>query len=1001
MRISDITEKGSPKSEMIFHEDPQKLHIGTLPDHCYFIPFAKGQNAFGVRDSSERFELLNGEWDFDYYDSIIDMPDDFTVQQNSRRLPVPSNWQLHGYDRPQYTNVCYPIPFDPPYVPDDIPVGVYGRDYAYSPDGLRRILCFEGVDSCVYLYINGRSAGYSQVSHHTSEFDITDMLCEGVNRITAAVLKWCDGTYLEDQDKFRLSGIFRDVYVLSRPERRLENYRITAEPDGAENGHIKVTVQGVPARLRLYDGDTLVCEGDVSEGSPFEQTVAGVKLWSAESPYLYRLEIETDSEVIGERVGFRRVEITDGIFKLNGRHIKLFGVNRHDSYPDTGYYADRDRMRKDLTMMKLHNINAVRTSHYPNAPEFYAMCDELGLYVIDEADLESHGCTEVYNDLKWTYENGYNGIALIAGDRQFKDAILDRERLLVMRDVNRPCVLMWSLGNESGYGENLREGAKLIKSLDSTRPVHYESTHKLDDTSDDVLDMVSEMYTSPENIRKFLERTDESRPFVLCEYCHAMGNGPGDLEEYHDLFMESDRLMGGLVWEWADHAVILGHTPDGRVKYGYGGDSKERHNDGNFCMDALCYPDRTPHTGLLELKQVYRPVRVIKGDASDRFVINSLLRFTDAGEYLDCRWEITYDGGKYAEGSFSFTVPPMGAYEIVIPEAAAVYDTDAYIRFVFTAKNGFSAFADGDEVCFDQIKVHTAERKGYPASETVPVTAETAFEYTVTAGDIVYTFNRRTAQFDAICADGKNILAAPVEYNFFRAPIDNDTMKDEFYRAHLNDGIVKVYETVMTTEGGCAVIRAKQSFGWSIHQPFARIEAEYRINGDGVLDVSCTAELSNKVNFLPRFGLRLFLPKSFSAVDYYGYGEYESYADKHQASYIGNFSAAICDMHEDYVRPQENGSHCGCTRMTVTDGTVSLCFTEPDGFSFNASEYTQEELASKAHNFELEKCGYSVICADFAMAGTGSAACGPALADRYRLPVPHITGKIRITPAMC
>ena len=998
MDISSIAKKGSPKSEMIYHEDPRMLHIGTVPDHAYFIPFGKDQDAFAARGNSQYFELLNGEWDFFYYDSIIDMPDDFTDMRDYKSIVVPSNWQLKGYDKAQYTNINYPIPYDPPYVPDDIPVGVYGREYNYTPDGLRRILCFEGVDSCLYLYVNGVFAGYSQVSHHTSEFDITDLLHEGTNRLTVAVLKWCDGTYLEDQDKFRLSGIFRDVYMLSRPEKRLLNFRITAEPDSTfTKGEFRVSVEGSSAKIRLYDGKTLICEGDVSEDKPFECEVTDVKLWSAESPYLYSLEIETESELIGEKVGFRKVEITDGIFKLNGKHIKLLGVNRHDSYPDTGYYADREKMLRDLTLMKRNNINAVRTSHYPNAPEFYAMCDELGLYVIDEADLETHGCVNVYNDLKWSAENAYNGIALIAKDPLFREAILDRERLLVSRDVNQPCVVIWSLGNESGYGENLREAAKLIKSLDSTRPVHYESTHKLDNTSDDVLDMVSEMYTSPDDIRKFLEREDEKRPFILCEYCHAMGNGPGDLETYHELFMESDRLMGGLVWEWADHAVILGYTADGKSKYGYGGDSGERHDDGNFCMDALCYPDRKPHTGLAEVKQVYRPVRVTRISA-DRFAVKNLLRFIDAGEYLTCNWEITYDGGKAASGTFDFSAEPMGCAEITIPEAEQTFENDAYIRFIFTAKNGYSVFADGEEVCFDQIKIFTAEKKTVIFAGKAPEFTETPLRYEITAGDIRYVFNRRTAQFDAVSKNGRDLLAKPMEYNFFRAPVDNDTMKNDWYSAHLNDYVTKVYETSISEEDGCAVIRVKQSFGWSIYQPFAKMTAEYRIGSGGELDIKCDAEFSNKVEFLPRFGLRLFVEKSFDTVEYYGYGENESYSDKHQGSYVGNFSAKIADMHEDYIRPQENGSHWGCTRMSVTNGNDTLAFSNPDGFSFSASEYTQEELAEKRHNFELVKCEHNVICADLAMAGVGSAACGPQLADKYRLTLPKISGRIKIVP---
>ena len=1000
MNISLTAKKGSPKSFMTFHEDPEKLHIGTLPDHCYFIPFEKGGNAFAERERSARFELLNGEWDFRMYYSIIDLPDDFTEEVSSDKIPVPSNFQLHGYGKAQYTNVCYPIPYDPPYVPDDIPVGIYGRDYNYKPDGMRRILCFEGADSCLYLYINGKFAGYSQVSHHTSEFDITDMLNEGRNRITAAVLQYCDGTYLEDQDKFRLSGIFRDVYILSRPEKRIEDYRITAEPDSTlKNGLLKISVKGADAKLRLYDGDKLISEGCVSDGNTFDCTIPDVKLWSAETPCLYRLEAETDSELIGEKIGFRKIGIENGILKLNGRHIKIFGVNRHDSYPDSGYYADKTKMRRDLELMKLHNINAVRTSHYPNAPEFYGLCDELGLYVIDEADLESHGCVNVYNDLKWSYENGYNGIALIAKDPIFKNAILDREKLLVTRDVNRPCVIFWSLGNESGYGENLREGAKLIKELDGTRPVHYESTHKLDDTSDDVLDMVSEMYTSIEDIGKFLEREDESRPFILCEYCHAMGNGPGDLEDYHRLFMSSDRLCGGLVWEWADHAVILGYTEDGRPKYGYGGDSGERHNDGNFCMDALCYPDRTPHTGLLELKQVYRPVRVTAGESVGKFIISSLMRFIDIGKYLDCKWEITFDGGKAASGSFEFSLPPMGTAEVTIPESTESFEKDAYIRFIFTAKNNYGVFENGAEVCFDQIKIFTAEKTPPLISESMPDITEKPLEFIIRTDTVKYVFNRRTAQFDGIYVNDENILAKPMQYNFFRAPIDNDTMRNDWYSAHLNDYIVKVYDTAVTAEDNCAVIRVRESFGWSIHQPFAAAEAVYKICGSGVLDISCTAETSNKVEMLPRFGLRLFLPKKFSRADYYGYGKYESYIDKHQASYIGNFSADIADMHEDYIRPQENGSHCGCGNMTVHSENASLRFIGNDSFSFSASEYTEEELAAKRHNFELEKSGFSVICVDFAMAGTGSAACGPALAEKYRIKLPHISGNIRMIPS--
>lgn len=994
MDISKIAAPGSQKSRMIFHEDPQKLHINTLDKHCYFIPFAPGQNAFAPREISPRFELLNGEWGFRYYDSIIDLEDDFASVPAEKTIPVPGNWQLYGYDRPQYTNVCYPIPFDPPYVPDDIPVGVYSRGYNYSPDGLRRILVFEGVDSCLYLYVNGKFAGYSQVSHSASEFDITPYLRSGENTITAAVLKWCDGTYLEDQDKFRLSGIFRDVYVLSRPEKRLENYVIrTKVADDMRSAVVTFTPHGSPAEATLIspDGNPL---GRLStaDGETAEIEIADPQLWSAEVPALYSLEITAGDEAIGERVGIRKVTAENGVLKINGRHVTFKGVNRHDSYPDTGYYASVGQMKRDIELMKRHNINAVRTSHYPNSPLFYQLCDEYGLYVIDEADLESHGCVEVYNDLKWT--RGYNGIALLACDERFRSAISDREESLVKRDINRPCVVFWSLGNESGYGSNMLAAAELVKSLDDTRLVHYESTHRLDETPTDILDVVSGMYWEFKEMRGFLENKEEHRPFVLCEYCHAMGNGPGDLEDYHNMFYSSERFCGGFVWEWSDHSCILGHTPDGKPEYGYGGDFGERHNDGNFCMDALTYPDRTPHTGLLELKQVYRPVRVCRLEDGD-FEFRSFLEFTDAGDMLECRYEVTTEDGVVSTGAVEFSIEPMGVTRVTVP-GAEINGREAYIRFIFTAKKKTLFWEPGYEVCFDQVKLCEAPRAELPKASGHVEVSDEPLEVGVTAGAVKYVFSKRKSAFTSICVNGRELLDRPLEFNFFRAPVDNDVMKGDWYRAHLNDFTVRNYGVCAEKTEAGAEITLRQSFGWSIHQPFAYMDVRYVISPDGALSISCSADMSNKVEFLPRFGVRMFLPEQFRRVEYYGYGPYESYADKHQASCVGRFTADIAELHEDYIRPQENGSHCGCRFMTISDGESTVRFTAPESFSFNASQYTQEELASKRHNFELEKCGSSVVCVDSRMAGVGSNSCGPALAEEYRLPLPKISAEYRI-----
>lgn len=1026
MDLTKISAPGSAKSCMCYHENTETLHINTLNKHAYFIPFGHGQNPFGERETSERMQLLNGDWKFRYFDSVIDLEDDFTRIESDTTIPVPANWQLHGYDKPQYTNVSYPITFDPPYVPDENPVGVYSRSYSYRPDGMDRILVFEGVDSCLYLYVNDVFAGYSQVSHCTSEFDITKYLNEGENKITVAVLKWCDGTYLEDQDKFRMSGIFRDVYVLSRPKKRLTDYHVkTVLEKDMRKAVLEVKVWGCDAILELADSDgKIITSAKAADDKAVEIPVEMPSLWSAESPILYNLTITAGDEVIGEKVGFRAISIENGVVKINGVPVKFRGVNRHDSYPETGFYCTKEQMEKDIVLMKKHNVNAVRTSHYPNSPLFCKLCDEYGLYVIDEGDMESHGCVEVYNDFKWSAKNAYRGIALIASDERFRKPILDRSESLVKRDFNRPCIVFWSLGNESGYGTNMEAAGKLIKSLDDTRLLHYESTHRLDETSDAVLDVVSEMYTSPEGMQKFLENEDEKRPFILCEYCHAMGNGPGDLEDYHNAFHSSERFCGGFVWEWSDHAVILGTTEDGKVKYGYGGDSGERHNDGNFCMDALTYPDRTPHTGLLELKQVYRPVRVEKGNTPSQFIFRNLLTQVDASDFLECTYEISFDGGLIPGKKVEFTVEPLGTTCVEVPEAAEYANRDAYIRFIFNVKKDMPYCDKGYEICFDQVKIGVdskaddvegvvadnstctaadgvtgAEAPAGAGEKAKPATSklsEEALRIKVDFESAAYSYNRRTHCFDSIIHNGNELLKEPLTFNFFRAPIDNDTMRGDWYRAHLNNYVIKGYGAeIKETEDGVD-ISERLAFGWSINQPFVYMDVVYSLTSAG-MDIHCDLETGNKVTFLPRFGIRLFLDKTFDLVSYYGYGPYESYIDKHQADYIGNFTAKISEMHEDYIRPQENSSHYGCKHFSVTDGKTELRFTSDKGLSFNASEYTQEELAGKRHNFELEKCSNNVICVDYMMAGVGSNACGPQLAEKYRLPLPKLSAEFHMS----
>ncbi len=1124
------------KQYLKYHEDAQALHIGTESNHAYFIPFKPEQNPFESREKSEYFELLNGEWDFNYYPSIQDLEDDFINLPFKYKIKVPSNWQLEGFisktDKIQYTNINYPFTFMPPFVPDENPAGVYQREYNYTPDKNRRILCFEGVDSCFYLFINGQLAGYSEVSHHTSEFDITNLLSEGKNKITVAVLKWCSGSYMEDQDKIRLSGIFRDVYVLSRPQDYIQNYKITTEL-GADNKAAKINVslnyyaenktqsntsssaqsqEKIQFTLSTPDGSlieekSISINADNSGTKSSENTkqitfeVKNPLLWSAEKPALYKLTIKSSDQLIGEEIGIRSISAKDGIIKINGQPIKFRGVNRHDSYLKTGYVASLEQIENDLQMMKQHNINAIRTSHYPNAPLFYKLCDSYGFYVIDEADLEMHGSVEVNNNFSWDWSD-YSGIALMASNPLFEKAILDREQLLVTRDINRPSVILWSLGNESGYGSNFRKAAEWIKSFDKTRLLHYESIHKQDDTSDDILDVVSRMYPSPEDWHAFLDNKNEKRPLVLCEYCHAMGNGPGDLEDYHKVFHSSPRFAGGFIWEWCDHSVSLGKNEEDNdnanttvtEKCGYGGDWGERHNDGNFCCDGLVYPDRKPHTGLKEAKQVYRPVRVNRTEKEGTFDFWNLLAFTNISDLLELEYEITiFDSARLETislkphaGKISLDIEALEHKKIALPDFPDLTDyhkrdCEIFVRFIFTVCKDESWCKKGFEVCFDQVNISKAsilqndeaenlknadwtpnavkvsvynpgqkDKDGKQENARAEIQAlidfckeasssTSAGEETISqikkentsskttliikAADTEFLFNYRTAAFDSIKVHGKEILDKPIAFNFMRAPTDNDSQSGDWFRAHIND-----YETKnlsIKTEGldetnaadentntsvitGDVKITVKEAFGWSINAPFLYGSVIYTISKEGNLSLAFDFTATNKMRFLPRLGIRLFLKKTFDTAEYFGYGPNESYIDKHQASYVGKFTANIKEMYEPYIKPQENSSHYGCCYVKISPSQIAsenasstlpaLIFTGEQGknLSFNFSQYTQEELYSKRHNFELKKCSSNVLCIDYKMAGVGSNSCGPVLAPKYRLELPQIKGTINI-----
>jgi beta-galactosidase len=971
-----------------FHEDPSQLHIGTLKARSEYTPFAQDEDAFASRETSSRFRLLNGRWGFEGYESVEDLPKDWLTRPVSGTMPVPGNWELNGFGKPMYVNIQYPFPYDPPYMPLKNPAGVYRHTFTATPsDKMRWTLCFEGVDSCYYLYINQQFVGYSQVTHNPSEFDITPYLVEGENTLTLLVLKWCDGSYLEDQDKWRMSGIIRDVYLLRRPAAALRDFHIRTTL-AASAANVEVWLDSPSAvTITLFNPDGRMLESAAATEGKVTFHIEHPMLWNAEKPVLYRLTLEAAGEKIGETFGVRSVTVQDGVLMLNGAPIKLYGVNRHESDPVTGACVTREQTRKDLLLMKQHNINAIRTSHYPDMPAFYRLCDELGFYVIDEADVESHGSVDA--SLSTDNNGDYSGIALIANRPDYRDAICDRIEGMAQRDKNRTCVLAWSLGNESGYSTALEQAARRLHQIDPTRLVHYQSMHQLADmppASDEPLDFESHMYMSPENLEQRLRDPTEKRPLVLCEYCHAMGNGPGDLEAYWQLFNREPRLAGGCVWEWCDHGIAMGHTAEGKVKYGYGGDFDEPIYDGNFCIDGLVYPDRTPHTGLLELKNVYRPVRVIHlGGAC--FRLESKLSFIAAEERLKCIYEYSVMGTVLEKGEVPLRLPPLGSQEIILPCAQEVSKPGAAVRFILLAREDSPWGRAGDEVGFDQWMLTPAAMEAEPPAEgsALKVTAD---QHTVNilGDDFCYQIDTHSGLPCKMDYKGQTLLTRPMEYNLYRAPTDNDQAVrpswDRFHWKHLEP---RVYGQQIHTDEHGSCVETELSLGWYSHIPTIRLHTVLNISNGGEVSITLRVKVAQQRPSLPRFGLRLFMPKAFEQVSYLGYGPHESYEDKRQASYWGLFNATVTDLHEDYIKPQENGSHCGCAWLKLSGVQTQLHVRAGNPFSFNLSHFTQEDLMTHRHNHELTPLDETVFCLDYRSSGIGSASCGPVLAKAYQI----------------
>ena len=989
-----------------FYEDLNVMHDKTMPARAYYIPASVRMNDLVEhRERSDRFQLLNGEWKFQYYNSIYDVKESFYEKgydvSGFDHVTVPGVWQMDGYDTHQYTNIRYPFPFDPPYVPQDIPCGAYVHNFEYNREkkASKAFLNFEGVDSCFYVWVNGVYAGYSQVSHATSEFDVTDLLNEGENTLAVLVLKWCDGSYLEDQDKFRMSGIFRDVYLLKRPEKTIRDYHITTD---VEKDRVTVKLdmyfsEPVETKVTIEDKyGAVVARGEAAEDGVLELTVLNPVLWNAENPYLYQIILTMPDEVIVDRIGFRTIEIRDKVVYFNGEKIKFRGVNRHDSDPETGFVIDVRQIKKDLMLMKQHNFNAIRSSHYPNAPYFYQMCDEYGFMVIDEADIEAHGPFMLYRKEDTDQNRFRRWNEKIADDPAWEKAIVDRVRLMVQRDKNRPCIVMWSMGNESAYGCNFEKALAWTKNFDPDRITQYESARyrNYDITYDyDNLDLYSRMYPSLQEIEDYL-KNDGSKPFLLVEYCHSMGNGPGDFEDYFQMIHKDDRMCGGFVWEWCDHAIAHGTAENGKTRYYYGGDHGEAIHDGNFCMDGLVYPDRTPHTGLLEYKNVYRPVRVVSYDwKNGQIVLHNYMDFDDLNNYVDIFYEMTQDGITVEKGKLANVVAAPHSDAVVELKLQVPSTGKVYLKLIYRLKKQMPLLEPGHELGFDEIKLANEDDRNRQAVKWLEQEKEVGAidvkenerQVVLQANDFTYVFDKRTGLFEDMQFAGRSYIDHPMELNIWRAPTDNDMyIKKEWKKAHYDAAYTRAYRIeVLQNKYGVFIMEHVAVLADTV-QKILDVEMTWKINEDGKIEAVIEAVKDKEFPELPRFGIRMFLNKKMNEVTYFGMGPQESYRDKHQASCHGLFRSKVAQMHEDYIRPQENGSHYDCDYVEITSGQYGIAAVSNDSFSFNVSVYTQEELERASHNYELEESDSTVFCMDYAMNGIGSNSCGPDVLDKYR-----------------
>jgi beta-galactosidase len=994
-------------------QNPELLAINRLPMRSYYIPYQDAASALcGKRGCSKRYKNLNGRWHFLWVDRPEHAPEDFAGNDFDfsgwDSADVPSCWQMTGkYDVPVYTNVNYPIPTDPPFVPDSNPTGLYVRDFVLpeSFGGMLVNLRFEGVDSAFFVFINGERVGYSKGAHLPSEFDITPYLRKGQNRIALMVIKHSDGTYLEDQDMWRMSGLWRDCCLLARPRIMLRDVKLTADlVNNYADGELTVTpavegkdLSGVVLKMTLYDpAGSAVGEKESAADKNTVFSVPGVLPWSNELPRLYTLVCELKREgitleALAFKVGFRKVEIKDGIFCVNGVPVKIRGVNRHDTNPDSGHTVSLGDMKKDLIEMRRHNITAIRTSHYINDPRFLDLCDEYGFFVIDECDIESHGCHVLRED-----EDKFT-----SNRPDYKMAYLDRCARMYERDKNHASVIVWSLGNESQFGANHVAMADYLHSVD-TRPVHYEGGYDAL-----CLDIVSRMYTHHEQIHEMCE-THKGRPFFLCEYSHSMGNSNGDMADYMNAFYSEESSMGGCIWEWADHAIRV-RGEDGMEKFFYGGDFGDVPNDGNFCVDGLVSPDRKARSGLMEVKKAYEPVkanavRLQKG----RIAIKNLRFFANLDD-IDAYWRVTKNGKLVEQGELGTLAgiePGKTRYFDVpytYPEEPDGSEYHLTVSFVLNRDTWYER--KGYEISFTQFTL-AGRGENLPEKKhaaTVPLRIDDNGAAVRVAGeDFSYGFSKDTGLLSSVVFNGTELLASPFRFNLNRAWIDNDRPDYNLWRGERLEHVGSRLERFALTEqsDASAVFEGVYVLSAFTVRPLYRVKCIWTVRGSGELECALSADaLRDEMPVLPRFGFEFMLVKGSEKVEWFGRGPGESYIDKFNAARFGRFKANVSELTERYIMPQENGSHANTRFAGITDRRgLGLAILGKPEFSFSAHHYTTQDFQNATHDHELVARPETVVNIDYRQHGIGTASCGPYMSERYRFCEKHFSFAFRLRP---